>query len=293
MRTYLEEFCQEIDFPKEAIEALGAACSQLEEHKEGKLKFLELVEYFKEHSEKKEHKSIISRLNAIGEETGINQYTLHMLYAIALSKHTRVLYEQKGISHEIFLDTMYDLKAKLMECYQLHEVWGTEVFWWEIDLFNLSLIALGRLQFEVIEYEGEYEGEMYNLKNGDKVLNMHIPSGKPLDCKECKESFKKAAEFYKEYFVDRPVAFVCMSWLLYPAHREFLPENSNILKFMDFFHIVSWKKREDKRYLWRIFYKDWEKEPKELPRSSSLQRAYADWLINGNPAGEGHGVFFV
>lgn len=297
MGNYLVEFCQEIDFPKEAIAVLESSLGQLEDKSKENNRFLELVEYYKDHNDKKEQEIIISKLNEIAKESGINQYTLHMLYAIALSKHTRVMYEEKGLSNENFLDTMYDLKAKLMECYELHEVWGTAVFWWEIDLFNMNLIAFGRLQFEVIEYAGEYEGEYKGktckLNKGDKVLNMHIPSGKPLNIDECRESFKMAAEFYKDYFVDRPVAFVCTSWLLYPSHREFLPEKSNILKFMDLFHIVSFKIREDKQYLWRIFYKDWEKEAKDLPKNTSLQRAYADWLVKGNPAGEGHGVFFM
>lgn len=297
MGKYLTDFCKEIDFPREAIIELEAALRELEANKLENLKFIDLVEYFKEHNDKKEQEAIIIKLNEISKETGINQYMLHMLYAISLSKHTRVLYEEKGIPCENFYDTMYDLKAKLMECYQLHEVWGTEVLWWELDLFNLSLIAFGRLQFEVIEYsseyEGEYKGKTYKLNKGDKVLNMHIPSGKPLDISACKESFQRAAIFYKEHFVDRPIAFVCSSWLLYPAHKEFLPESSNILKFMDLFDIVSWKVREDKSYLWRIFFKDCKKEPKDLPRNSSLQRAYADWLLKGNPAGEGHGVFFL
>lgn len=293
MLAYLKEFCQEIDFPEEAIEGLSLAYGQLEKRKESHTKFLELVEYYKEHNEKSEYEGIIGKLDEIAEETGINKFTLHMLYAIALSKHTRFLYEQKGIDDKIFLDTMYDLKAKLMECHQLHDVWGTFVFWWEIDLFNLNLIALGRLQFEVNEFTEDYQGEKYSLKPGDKVLNMHIPSGKPLDCDACKESFIKATEFYREYFADKPVAFMCNSWLLYPAHREFLPKTSNILKFMDFFDIISSKERKDQGYLWRIFYKDWEKEPKDLPRNSSLQRAYADWIMEGNYAGEGIGVFFI
>lgn len=293
MLAYLKEFCQEIEFPEEAIESLALAYGQLEKKQDSHTKFLELVEYFKEHNEKNEHEGIIAKLDEVAEETGINKFALHMLYAIALSKHTRLLYKQKGIADEIFLDTMYDLKAKLMECHQLHDVWGTAVFWWEIDLFNLNLIALGRLQFEVNEFAEEYQGEKYSLKPGDKVLNMHIPSGKPLNCEECKESFIRATTFYREYFVDRPVAFMCNSWLLYPAHREFLPKNSNILKFMDFFDIISSKERKDQGYLWRIFYKDWKNEPKDLPRNSSLQRAYADWIMAGNYAGEGLGVFFM
>ena len=82
----------------------------------------------------------------------------------------------------------------------------------------------------------------------------------------------------------------CGSWLLYPKHYEFLPKGSNILRFMDNFDIVhSW---EDPGFgdCWRVFNKNWDGDATALPRSSSLQRAYAEWLENGNNAGEGHGI---
>ncbi len=291
MHNYIVTFCNEIHFPEEAIQELLRNYNELKTKENYFNQFNELVEAFKQYN-RKDKNDIFSKLDEIAKLSGLHNYSVHMLYLIALSIYTKKLYEEKNISLEIYLDSMSDLRAKLMECKELHGVWGTCVGWWEIDLFNLGLIALGRLQFELIPYQGEYTSGIHSLKQGDIVINVHIPSLGPLLYDDCKASFKKAAFYFKDYFKDKPVVFVCHSWLLYPEHREFLPTNSNILKFMSFFDITSSEISENKSDLWRIFYKDWEKEPKDLPRNTSIQRAYADWLMQGNSIGTGSGVLF-
>ena len=42
---------------------------------------------------------------------------------------------------------------------------------------------------------------------------------------------------------------------------------------------------------WRIYGADGNKPADELPRNTSIQRAYADWLKKGNKAGWGYGIF--
>ncbi len=292
MLSYIESFLSEIDFPKEAIEDLIKNYELLSRKDECFSKFNELVNYFKDHNGKEEYQGIFAKLDEIAKQLEMSNYSLHMLYLIALSIHTRELYEKKNLSYDIYLNSMSDLRAKLFECRELHEIWGTAAAWWEIDFFNLNLIALGRLQYELIEFDEDYSNGTHQLNNGDVVINMHIPSLGPLLYEDCQKSFAIAAEFYKEHFIDRPVAFVCHSWLLYPEHKEFLPKGSNILKFMSFFDIFSSEIDDKKEDLWRVFYKDWEKEAKDLPRNTSIQRAYADWLMKGNNIGTGQGVFF-
>jgi hypothetical protein len=292
MLNYIETFCNEIRFPQEAIHNLLQNYNELRANEICFKRFNELVEYFKNHDSKDEYESIFSQLDDIAKLSGIHNYSIHMLYLIALSIHTRKLYEEKNISFEIYLDSMSDLRAKLMECNELYGVWGTSVAWWEIDLFNLNLVALGRLQYELIPFQSEYTNGIHSLKQGDMVLNVHIPSLGPLLYEDCKASFQKAALHFQDCFKGEPVAFVCNSWLLYPDHREFLPPNSNILKFMSFFDIISSEISVNKSDLWRVFYKDWEKAPIDLPRNTSIQRSYADWLLKGNHIGTGLGVFF-
>ena len=60
---------------------------------------------------------------------------------------------------------------------------------------------------------------------------------------------------------------------------------------MENFAIVESWYDDDFVDCWRIFNKDWDHDATALPRNSSLQRAYADWLAAGNKAGEAHGIF--
>jgi hypothetical protein len=43
---------------------------------------------------------------------------------------------------------------------------------------------------------------------------------------------------------------------------------------------------------WRVFGKDSDKAPDELPQNTSLQKAYAKHLMAGGKTGSGYGVFF-
>jgi hypothetical protein len=86
--------------------------------------------------------------------------------------------------------------------------------------------------------------------------------------------------------------FCCGSWLLSPDNKVILSEKSNIARFSDDFKIVNVTVPEDPRHdLWRIFYKDAQKPYEELPRETSLQKAYAEFLCGGGVPREGFGAF--
>ena len=67
--------------------------------------------------------------------------------------------------------------------------------------------------------------------------------------------------------------------------------SSNIVSFMHDFDIIYSEETSDFDNAWRIYGADGNKPADQLPRNTSIQRAYADWLQNGNKAGWGYGVF--
>ncbi|MCX6049082.1 MAG: acyltransferase domain-containing protein [Chloroflexi bacterium] len=70
------------------------------------------------------------------------------------------------------------------------------------------------------------------LRNGDTVLDMHIPNFMPLQFDLLQASLKRALDFFPRYHADRPFkAFVCGSWLFNTQWAEMLPDHSNILAF--------------------------------------------------------------
>ena len=283
----LKNFSEEHSFPEEAEGALERALKEICENNR-------LFELFRSYEERYwenpsiDYEGLWRDLRDAGEE-GIPEYTLDLLFLIGISRRTRELYEERGISGEIFHDSMDDLRCKLLECHRMYGIWGTFVADWFPWWFELKRFALGRLQFELISFRREYEREGLKLHPDSQVINVHIPSRGPLDPEDCRKSYEKAAEFYREAFEGKPIVFVCNSWLLYPAHREILPERSNIRAFLSNYDV--YETVESKEDLWRIFYGAEEKGYENLPENSSLERAYKRWLLAGNPVGHSRGVY--
>ena len=81
----------------------------------------------------------------------------------------------------------------------------------------------------------------------------------------------------------------CSSWLLDPKQKEFLPEHSNVLKFMNDFQVYRNEDYENFPDGWRIFGDAWGLPVEQLPEKTGLQRAYKKWLLAGNRGGRGWG----
>ena len=210
----------------------------------------------------------------------------------------REKYAERDLPETIFWDSMTDLRAKLVECRAVYGINGSFVASWFHGFFEMTRFALGRLQFEITELSREepYTCRGRSVREDDKLIGMHIPSLGPLTVDLMLDAFKRAYNFplFSEVRVPGTdwMPFCCGSYLLYPPHYDFLPPQSNILKFMDCFDIIDYSDSEEFNDKWRIFanYKD--AEPADLPRDTSLRRAFADRLLAGGKTGHGWGIFF-
>lgn len=106
------------------------------------------------------------------------------------------------------------------------------------------------------------------------------------------DAFKRAYGFYRDDFPQGPLPFVCHSWLLFPEHERLLPETSHIRRFLSYFQLLDWGEDPRGGDLWRIFGRPYDGKPEDLPRNTSLQRVYANWLRTGRMPGWGFGLFF-
>ena len=231
----------------------------------------------------------------MSEKYGENEYTLDFVFLLNCLPILKERYDKAGIEEKIFWDSADDFRCKLIECIDCEEVPGTFVAGWNDGTFKMTRFAYGRFQYELCTYNWENDfvtscGKVLHV--GDTYVNFHIPSsGIPLTDEVRLASYKEAYKHYVHLFPDGKVIFGCGSWLLYPKHREFLPENSNILRFMDDFEIVGSAEKEGFPNGWRVFAKDSDLPYDQLPRDTSLRRAYADWLLTGNNGGDAFGVF--
>ena len=237
----------------------------------------------------------LTEIKDIAKQFGQNEYSLDLLLIINSLPTLHQKYRERGIPDEIFFESMDDIRCKVNECVECKGVVGTFVADWYDRFFKLACFAYGRFQYEVMTYEGEdftmSSGKIF--RKGDKYINMHIPSrGIPLTDEVRLASYRAAYPHFSSLFEDGIVIFGCSSWLLYPRHREFLPAGMNLLKFMGDFEMVNWKETpEDFHDRWRLYGKHASLPDDQLPCDTTMRRAYAKWLQDGNPTGRGFGIF--
>ncbi len=290
---FYKNLVKKIEIPEEAKHEFDSLVKMLDENLQFGREVDKLIMRFmfpKAHDIRR----FLEKLEPLSEKYGVNVNTLQFVFLLLEAETMYKRYVKHNISDEIFYDTIKDLKYKLMECIECKGYNGTFVPHWFEGFYRLERFALGRFQYEHTDTDREIvtPGGI-KIKKGTKVLFLHIPSsGVPLTEEVRMDSYKKAYEFYKNtsFVKNGRIIFVCHSWLLYKKHYNFLPENSNIVKFMKDFYIYDGYISDTKEDLWRIFGK-YENAPyNELPEDTSLKRCYKKWLVEGNDVGGGVGV---
>lgn len=215
-----------------------------------------------------------------------NRFQWILPFYIRLACEVYEKYQEKGISDQIFTDTFYDITIWNEECYRKYSVYGLEEAKWVANSINMKLFRLGRLQFEPIILEKDLCGEKVYLPKGSRVLNMHIPAGEKMDYNACLNSIEDA----KEFFGDTYEAYMCDSWLLSPVLKEFLSEDSNIVKFQNLFEIM--KVYHDYPQAEQRIFLDVQTDKEKYPENSSLQREAKRYILEGKDLGIGIGAFY-
>lgn len=162
----------------------------------------------------------------------------NLLAYLYMCEALQVKYDEKGISRDILLDTLSDI---VRWCNTWSELEG-ELYLGEIGWLSRSmkfyLFKIGRLQYCIHSVTEDFT--KFGMKLGESFIGVHIPPTGPLKIEEVKASLDMAREFFAKYFPDMKYSyFSCLSWLLDDTLKEFLPENSNILKFAELFSIVD------------------------------------------------------
>ncbi|MFJ6168411.1 acyltransferase domain-containing protein [Micromonospora orduensis] len=142
-----------------------------------------------------------------------------------------------------------------------------------------SIYELGRLQHH----------------RGGATLALHIPDAGPLTPDAIDASLDEARAFFPRHFPDeRYEEFSCGSWLLDPQLREYLPADSNIVRFQQRFELTPYDEQEgpdaDVEVL-RFVFRTLSTPLDELPRHTVLERAVVDHLKAGRHWQWRHGRF--
>lgn len=294
MKQYLEKFLKDFDYKESDAEFLLSEYSKIAENEEANKGFNELIELYNRTIEFDYYKDFLLKAEEAGKLAGVHPYTSGLLIFMCITKHLKELYDEKGISEEIYHESMLDLRYKLEECKLVKGIVGSFVAWWFPGFFNMTRYALGRLQFEMSTYEGEeYTKNGKILRKGDKVIGVHIPrSETPITKEATDDAYAKAAKFFIDQIPNKQVVFVCHSWLLYTETLEVFPKHTNTYRFIHEFDVTwnSYDKEGVYNDAWRLFDMDFTGDINDYPENNSMRRAYKQFLLNGGRTGEGFGI---
>lgn len=289
-KDYLLRFMRSYDYPEAAVQtvlwAWDAVCADPVSAKRMReaLTVYEADQLFA-------YKAQLEHLVLIAQRTGIPGETVDLLYVMSLTAHLEKLYEVRGLPHQVYRDSMLDIRCKLLECRQVRKLWGLSVAYWYERFFLLTRFALGRLQFELRRAQEPMERDGHRIETGDLMVNMHIPSSGPLTPEACEDSFRQAYRWYRPLFPDGIIPFHCYSWLLAPEHENMLSPDSNIRRFGSFFRIYP-TDTPVTGDLWRVFGMETD-DYTLCPRDTALRRAYGEVLDKGEIPNAGRGIFFM
>ncbi|MEV1116115.1 acyltransferase domain-containing protein [Actinosynnema sp. NPDC049800] len=203
-------------------------------------------------------------------ERGLAWRHLYAYAYLALTGVVRGYHRDHGIADAVSWATLADLGRNLAIDRRMRgEGWPVMQSWLTLHARG-SVYELGRLQHQ----------------RGDGAVDLHVPESGPLTPEAVDESLDEARAFFPRHFPDEHfTAFACGSWLLDPQLREYLPEDSNIVRFQRRFDLEPYEEPEgldaDVEVL-RFAFRTLTTPLDQLPRRTALQRAIVDHLKAGH-----------
>ncbi|MFJ2772768.1 acyltransferase domain-containing protein [Streptomyces sp. NPDC087300] len=217
---------------------------------------------------------------------------------VAALPYVREYHRGRGIPDEVSRRTLADLGRHLAVHRRARGGRGLAVPDWPGLHFRGELYQLGRLQFQRAVLGGRMGGATAGAGHaagpGDPCLNLHITDFRgPLSPEACDRAIDLAREFFARHFPEeRYETAVCHSWLLDPQLRDYLPADSNIVRFQERFRPADGYGQEpDDSTPVGFVFGDRALSVDRLSRRTTVERAVGDHLRSGGHWYGGHGWF--
>jgi penicillin amidase len=204
---------------------------------------------------------------------------LHVWAFLAALPAVREWHAARGIPDDVSRATLADLGDNMAINRRTYGRTGLEVPWWITLHFRGAIYSLGRLQFE-------------RTAIADGALGVHIPESGPLTPDACDASIAWAHEFFARHFPDdKPRVATCNSWLLDEQLAEYLPADSNIIRFQRRFTVQPGTTHPANGEILRFVFGVREPDLDTVPQTTTLQRAAVAHLKAGGTWNVSTGYF--
>ena len=217
------------------------------------------------------------RLREMFQDTGpaqIPQLTCHLLCAM----RNYPVFQEKGISDQIYYDTMAAFTRFCKECHENTGNWYFDRAFWTYRQASMLLFRIGILEYEFKQIEGK------------EMISIHIPSDVVFTEENLDYTIQAAREFIKcsyPKYVCAPM--FCDSWLMAPKLRALLPDTAGIIRFQNRFTVVKEESDSDDCVKW-LFRCGEQILVSEYPEDTSLQRTVKQLMLEGGHLGAGYGI---
>ena len=298
IRNQIKQFCEDRGYPNNAETSLILTTEALRADEVNCHRFLCPVDdYYQDKPvdfKKATARSVyFSMTNSVAKKLEISNIPLIATFYYSLLPKLKEKYEKAGYSDELFYDTVDYLRSKMYNAYRVFGTWG---IFEEPDfskIFTLEQFGFGRISFELGKSTVTAEINGQKVAHGQKVIVCHFPTVDMPSPEECRESFKKAYEFFRGEFPSETICFTCTSWMLYSAHKDFIEKDHPVHTVMDCFRVVSEKAYRSNPDYWCIFKRFYKKNDKEeLFIDTPLEIEYDKYIKAGHSMGRGTGIFF-
>ena len=204
---------------------------------------------------------------------------------VYMAAKTGLLFKNYAIPDDIFSGNIKHIAACSARFSREHGYFGVDDYVWLCGFLIPRIFCIGQLQFNLSYFSYDditVHGRL--IRNGDCIINVHVPDGADLSTNALKYTYKSACDQFGTNI------FTVDSWLLYPEHKNMLAPDSAILNFAGDYTVIESSETYDYEGLFRVFGKTGTYDYENLPKHTSLQRAYAERVRKGLPVGSGVGI---
>jgi len=171
----------------------------------------------------------------------------------------------------LFFNTAKKIAEGASEYYSQHGKCGLYEYRFLANHVRGNIIRLGEFEYQYGHFEGK------------RCIVLHLPEKADLSKDKRLESYRLARQYFGTYDI------IGDSWLLYSEHKKMLPKDSRIVDFMNDFDIISTYETTDYSELFHVFGRLSDFSYENLPKKTTLQKAYAERVKNKLPIGLGVG----
>ena len=201
------------------------------------------------------------------------------LFAAAVPS-VEALHASWGIAPEITEATVANIGRNVGIYRRMYGKAGLHAPEWLVLGARGALVHVERLQFQRGRAHWTAPGAPFT--QGEPVLDLHIPPTGPLDPGAVDRSLAGARALFGRVFPDDDSEWsVCTSWLLDPQLADYLPDDSNIVRFQRRFHVdPDWSMPGDDTIVEFVF-RCGATPVEDLDPRTTLERAVVDHIRTG------------